>query len=381
MGLAHWDDVAERQRRAKGEMDAVWQALGDAAGTVGVGLNRVRVAPGKLPDPAALARRLRGGLLRALRARGSRGRTATCTRCGRATASSTRPTTTSTRSSPAPTGSSTSSSARVTRPRSAGSRARARSASAGRGSKAATTTRGTSRRPAPPLEVGEPKPRPENIRNVDEVELEARGQPDVGGLRRRRSSPVSRGSSSQPGKMGSVPHCHSEEEEIFVILDGSATLHLWPSPRRVERRRAARAARAPARPCRRAAAWHRHRRTHFIAGDEGCTMLVYGTRKPNDMAYYPRSNKIVVARARRHRPRRAPRRTGTENPTTRYVRSDGAPAIRRRRDDREDRRAVPPPRVRLPVVGHLRRARLVVRLRPLRRAAERQRQERVAARR
>ena len=31
---------------------------------------------------------------------------------------------------------------------------------------------------------------------------------------------------------------------------------------------------------------------HFIAGDDGCTMLVYGTRKPNDMCFYPRSNKI-----------------------------------------------------------------------------------------
>src|SRR6476659_869542 len=32
-------------------MDASWQPLGDAAGTAGVGLNRVRVAPGKLPTP------------------------------------------------------------------------------------------------------------------------------------------------------------------------------------------------------------------------------------------------------------------------------------------------------------------------------------------
>jgi uncharacterized cupin superfamily protein len=32
-------------------MDATWQRLGDAAGTKGVGLNRVRVAPGKLPTP------------------------------------------------------------------------------------------------------------------------------------------------------------------------------------------------------------------------------------------------------------------------------------------------------------------------------------------
>ena len=28
-------------------------------------------------------------------------------------------------------------------------------------------------------------------------------------------------------------------------------------------------------------------------GDAGLTMLIYGTRKPNDLAYYPRSNKIA----------------------------------------------------------------------------------------
>ena len=50
MGLAHWDDV-EGHRRAKGEMDATWQRLGDAAGTKDVGLNRVRVEAGKLPTP------------------------------------------------------------------------------------------------------------------------------------------------------------------------------------------------------------------------------------------------------------------------------------------------------------------------------------------
>ena len=50
MGLAHWDEVDE-WRAAKGEMDAVWQRLGAAAGTKGVGLNRVRVEPGKLSTP------------------------------------------------------------------------------------------------------------------------------------------------------------------------------------------------------------------------------------------------------------------------------------------------------------------------------------------
>ena len=30
----------------------------------------------------------------------------------------------------------------------------------------------------------------------------------------------------------------------------------------------------------------------FRAGENGLTMLIYGTRKPNDACYYPRSNKI-----------------------------------------------------------------------------------------
>ena len=84
-----------------------------------------------------------------------------------------------------------------------------------------------------------------------------------------------------PGKMGSVPHCHSEEEEIFVILEGSATLHLWPSPRRTSggerEQHELRPGHVVARP---PGSGMSH---HFVAGDDGCTMLVYGTRKPNDM--------------------------------------------------------------------------------------------------
>lgn len=48
--IAHWDDV-QWAYRTLGEMDAEWQALGNAAGTVGVGVNRVRVAPGQLSTP------------------------------------------------------------------------------------------------------------------------------------------------------------------------------------------------------------------------------------------------------------------------------------------------------------------------------------------
>ena len=52
MTVAHWDEV-EFHHPAKGEMDAEWQRLGTAAGTRDVGVNRGRVAPGKLPIFAA----------------------------------------------------------------------------------------------------------------------------------------------------------------------------------------------------------------------------------------------------------------------------------------------------------------------------------------
>ena len=50
MTVAHWDEVPWT-RRANGEMDASWQPLGNAAGARGVGVNRVRIEPGRLPTP------------------------------------------------------------------------------------------------------------------------------------------------------------------------------------------------------------------------------------------------------------------------------------------------------------------------------------------
>jgi uncharacterized cupin superfamily protein len=78
---------------------------------------------------------------------------------------------------------------------------------------------------------------------------------------------------------------------VFVILDGAATLDLWPSPRREaagERRQELplRAGHLVARP---PGTGISH---SFVAGPEGVTMLIYGTRDPNDMAWYPRSSKL-----------------------------------------------------------------------------------------
>jgi uncharacterized cupin superfamily protein len=93
------------------------------------------------------------------------------------------------------------------------------------------------------------------------------------------------------GKHGSVPHSHSDEEEVFVILEGEGTLELWPSPvreRRGERREdiPIRAGHVIARPPGTGIAHA------FLAGPSGLTMLIYGTRSTSDMAWYPRSQKI-----------------------------------------------------------------------------------------
>ena len=53
------------------------------------------------------------------------------------------------------------------------------------------------------------------------------------------------------------------------------------------------------------------RRAHAMrAGDDGMTLLAYGTRDPNDIVYYPRSGKISFRGVGRHRPARAGRLLG-----------------------------------------------------------------------
>ncbi len=82
------------------------------------------------------------------------------------------------------------------------------------------------------------------------------------------------------GKLANPPHCHSAEEELFVVLDGEGVVLLGDEEHAV--RRGSIVSRPPA-----------TRVAHaFRAGDEGLTYLAYGTREPNDIVYYPRSGKI-----------------------------------------------------------------------------------------
>jgi uncharacterized cupin superfamily protein len=92
------------------------------------------------------------------------------------------------------------------------------------------------------------------------------------------------------GKLNNPPHCHSAEEEIFVVLDGAGTLELWPHLRR--------GGEHEEHPVRRGSVVARPGgtgRAHaFRAGDAGLSLLAYGTRDPRDVTYYPRSGKLNI---------------------------------------------------------------------------------------
>jgi uncharacterized cupin superfamily protein len=145
----------------------------------------------------------------------------------------------------------------------------------------------------PELEWPEPTARPPNIINLDDVEPDYEGEAGRWVIMARNATAVRTGLNwghLEPGRSGASPHCHSADEEIFVILEGGGTLELWPSPVRAEdterEELEIRAGHVISRPPSTGIA-------HFFrAGDKGMTFLAYGTREPNDVCYYPRSNKI-----------------------------------------------------------------------------------------
>jgi uncharacterized cupin superfamily protein len=134
-------------------------------------------------------------------------------------------------------------------------------------------------------------PRPARIVNVSDVEFDERAGETV--ARRRRDLGRAAGSErtgiklyeAHPAKLATPPHCHSAEEEIFVVLDGGGELLLWEN-RGEPTSHPVRRGSTVARPAGTGVAHA------FRAGDDGLAFLAYGTREPNDIAYYPRSNKL-----------------------------------------------------------------------------------------
>jgi uncharacterized cupin superfamily protein len=137
-------------------------------------------------------------------------------------------------------------------------------------------------------EVGEPAPRPASIVNVQDVEPVGREhgaslfvERDLG----RRVGSVRTGISHltiPAGREGWPPHCHAAEEEIFVVLGGEGTLILDDDEH-------------PVRPGHVVGRPPGTGISHsFRAGATDLVYLAYGTREPNDIAYYPRSGKVSL---------------------------------------------------------------------------------------
>ena len=90
------------------------------------------------------------------------------------------------------------------------------------------------------------------------------------------------------GGQGAPAHCHSQEEELFVVLQGSAVLELWAGGEQSPVEHHLRAGDVVSRPAGTGVA-------HALrAGSDGLTYLAYGTREPNDMCFYPQSGRVSL---------------------------------------------------------------------------------------
>jgi uncharacterized cupin superfamily protein len=289
--IAHWEDVSGRSRSV-GHIDAVWSDLGGAVGTRDVGLSRIEVAPGRWSTPAHVEAgeeeiffvlagsglswqdgsvyevgagdclvHLPGREAHTLRA-GNEGLDVLAfgqrvwhgnTHLPRAGVSW---------MTPAYVDATT-----ISFPQ--GRHPFHREAEAGE------------------PEVGAPEPRRPSIVSVDAADAIRWGKGERVRATRRN---LGRAAGSErtglqhavvePGHYGQVPHCHSSEEEILVVLDGEGTLELGDEEHAV--RRGSVVGRPPGTGVAHA----------FRAGPNGLTYLAYGTRDGRDLCYYPRSGKV-----------------------------------------------------------------------------------------
>jgi uncharacterized cupin superfamily protein len=289
--IAHWDEV-ESRRADEGHLGGVWTDLGRAAGSKTVGVNRIRVDPGKWSTPfhrqtaeEEIFYVLGGGGACLLDGAAFEVRPGDCI---------------------------------VHRPRELhalragdagldvlafGTRVRTEAPHLPRAGVSwlggSWVEAGGGEHPwAREAAAGEPElpqlgQRPETVLNLDAVDgseseggswklLARNAGADLAGLNWGRLN---------PGFEGSPPHLHSADEEFFVVLDGDGTLELWPTPQRVRagveyEEVPIRAGDVISRP---ASSGIAH---GFRAGPKGMTFLAYGTRRANDVCYYPRSKKI-----------------------------------------------------------------------------------------
>jgi uncharacterized cupin superfamily protein len=92
----------------------------------------------------------------------------------------------------------------------------------------------------------------------------------------------------EASETGAPPHCHSQEEEVFVVLDGTGVLEMWGRGESSAEEHELKAGDVVARPAGTGVA-------HALyPGPTGLTYLAYGTREPNDMCFYPQSGRVSL---------------------------------------------------------------------------------------
>jgi len=137
-----------------------------------------------------------------------------------------------------------------------------------------------------PPDLPEPGERPPTVVNVDRVAPDRWDRQRIASTRRDLGDAAGTKDTGlghvevDPGKQATPQHCHSMEEEVFVVLAGEGALMLGDEE--IPVRAGTVIARPPA-----------SGESHALrAGERGLTYLVYGTRVPGDICYYPRSNKV-----------------------------------------------------------------------------------------
>jgi uncharacterized cupin superfamily protein len=139
-----------------------------------------------------------------------------------------------------------------------------------------------------PVDVGEVGERPANVVALADVAAETRRRGATNLVKRDLGSACGSVTSGlqlfevAPGAESYPPHCHSAEEELFVVLGGRGVLRLDDEEHPVARGSVV---------ARVAGTGVAHT---FVAGDDGLELLAYGERDPRDVCWYPRSQKLSV---------------------------------------------------------------------------------------
>ena len=290
MTLAHWDDVESRRPQRRG-LGGVWTTLGRAAGSVTVGVQRIQLAAGEVSTPA----HVHGADEEVFFVLGGSGLSwqdgkTYAVRAGDTLVHLVRR------------------EAHTLRGGDEGLDVLAFGGGAGIGGaylpqlgvrwlNPSWVEAGQGENPfdrEPHLEWPDPEPeRPGTIVNLDDLEGEYGGIAKHPGREAGATQAGLNWIALPPGEEGAPPHCHSAEEELFVILDGEGALELWARP---DPQRPLQTEPAESHPIRRGHVVSRPAGTRIAhslrAGPAGLTYLAYGTREPNDLAWYPRSNKV-----------------------------------------------------------------------------------------